>query len=316
METSRNFERAIVARYNLTSDYQLAKLLGVKPSTISAHRTGDAKTFGEEIGYRIAELLDLPAEYVLSCLAAERSKDVKIKKVWARIADLTRVAVFAAVTLASSSFVTPPAQAAGAGLCILCKIIRQWLRRVTQLLGSAWPMSQPARPPQATRHASGCYPSFLGGIMRMRKILPALSLAALTACGSHSGPTNHDYGYHYDVAGASGLRVRYDGNPAPTLEQIEALFTETEACAGIQATGPLVIFVHDTFGENSVYGQTFLDTGTITISSYLNPDPQMSFWTYKHEFVHYLLHQSGFPIDQNAAHQSPLFADCTQPPAG
>ena len=152
--------------------------------------------------------------------------------------------------------------------------------------------------------------------MRMRKILPALSLAALTACGSHSGPTNHDYGYHYDVAGASGLRVRYDGNPAPTLEQIEALFTETEACAGIQATGPLVIFVHDTFGENSVYGQTFLDTGTITISSYLNPDPQMSFWTYKHEFVHYLLHQSGFPIDQNAAHQSPLFADCTQPPAG
>jgi hypothetical protein len=152
--------------------------------------------------------------------------------------------------------------------------------------------------------------------MQMRTILPALSLAALTACGSPVGQDNHGYGYQYDVAGASGLRVRYDGYPAPTLAQIEALYTETEACTGIQATGPLVIFVHDTFGDAEVYGQAFLDTGTILISSLLDPDPQLSFWTYKHEFIHYLLHQAGFPIDQNAAHQSPLFADCTQPPAG
>lgn len=137
----------------------------------------------------------------------------------------------------------------------------------------------------------------------------------LGGCGSEVGQSNHGYGYHYDEAGSSGLRVRWNGQPAPTFAQIESLYIETQACTGITATGPLLIFVHDTFGANFVYGQTFLDTGTVLISSLLDPDPQLSFWTYKHEFIHHLLHQSGFPVDQNAAHQSPLFTTCTQPPA-
>lgn len=111
METSKDFTSAIKARYSIESDYALAKLLHLQASTLSAHKSGRAKTFGEDTGFRIAELLDLPAEYVLSCLAAERSKDIKVKEVWRRLAELTRVAIIApalfAVTLAGSSFVTP-----------------------------------------------------------------------------------------------------------------------------------------------------------------------------------------------------------------
>lgn len=140
-------------------------------------------------------------------------------------------------------------------------------------------------------------------------------LVVLAGCGSDTGQDNHGYGYAYDAIGASGLRVRYDGHPAPTLAQIESLYRETETCAGISATGPLVIFVHDSFGANDVYGQMFLDTGTILISSLLDSDPHLSFWTYKHEFVHHLLHHAGFDPARNAAHDSPLFSDCTQPPA-
>lgn len=136
METSRDFERAIRARYSITSDYQLAKLFGVKPATISAHRTGDAKTYGEQIGYRIAELLDLDAGYVLACLAAERSKDAKVKKVWERLAELTRVAVLLpaafAVTLTlghQADDVTPSPAGGLFGSVYYVKLLAAWLRR-------------------------------------------------------------------------------------------------------------------------------------------------------------------------------------------
>ena len=111
METSKDFTSAIKARYGIESDYQLAKLLGITRSAMSKYRTGVCHVFGEDIGYRIAELLDLDAGYVLSCLAAERSKDIKVKKVWQRLAELTRVAIIApvlfAVTLAGSPLITP-----------------------------------------------------------------------------------------------------------------------------------------------------------------------------------------------------------------
>lgn len=149
--------------------------------------------------------------------------------------------------------------------------------------------------------------------MRTSLLLPVLALVT-AACGSPVGQDNHGYGYTYDAIGASGLRVRYDGHPVPTLAQIEALYRETETCTGINATGPLVIFVRATFGAHAMYGQTFLDTGTILISSLLDPDPHLSFWTYKHEFVHHLLHHAGLDPARNAAHDSPLFTTCTGAP--
>lgn len=123
MENSAGFARAIKVRHDIKSDYALAKLLGITRSGISSHTTGRRSVFSDEVGYRIAELLDLDAGYVLSCLAAERSKDIKVKKVWQRLAELTRVAIIApvlfAVTLAGSPLVTP-SPAFTSQLCILC----------------------------------------------------------------------------------------------------------------------------------------------------------------------------------------------------
>ncbi|HJX19108.1 MAG TPA: helix-turn-helix transcriptional regulator [Acidiferrobacterales bacterium] len=135
METSGDFVRAIRARYGITSDYQLAKTLRITRSAMSKYKTGVCHVFSEETGFRIAELLDLDAGHVLACLAAERSKDIKVKKVWERLAELTRVAIVApvlfAVTLAGSALVTSPAaRAAEAGLCILCQVARRWRQRL------------------------------------------------------------------------------------------------------------------------------------------------------------------------------------------
>lgn len=144
-----------------------------------------------------------------------------------------------------------------------------------------------------------------------------LALLILAGCGSETGRDNHGWGYQYDQIGATGLRVRYAGIQLPTLADIEKLYQETEACAGISATGPLLIFTDPvpTSGDVPVYGSALLDTGTVFISKRLDTDIRLSYWTYKHEFVHYLLHQSGFDDTANANHQSPLFSDCTQPPA-
>mgnify|MGYP001574911751 CR=1 FL=1 len=138
--------------------------------------------------------------------------------------------------------------------------------------------------------------------------------ALLLGCGT--GDNNHGYGYEYDQIGATGLRVRWAGTQQPSLADIEKLYQETEACTGISASGPLVIFT-DPVPSNGgvVYGSIFLDTGTVFISTWLNTVTWLNSLTYKHEFVHYLLHQSGFDITANANHRSPLFTDCTQWPA-
>ena len=136
--------------------------------------------------------------------------------------------------------------------------------------------------------------------------------ALLLGCGT--GDNNHGYGYQYDQIGATGLRVRWSGAQLPSLTDIEKFYQETMTCTGISATGPLVI-ITDSLPAGGSLGLTFLDTGTILIPSLLDPDPRASFWTYKHEFIHYLLHQAGFDPAANAAHLSPLFIECTQPPA-
>lgn len=86
MKTSDDFERSLRAQYHIQSDYSLAKLLGITRSAMSQHKTGRSKVFSDETGYRIAELLGYPPEYVLSCLAGERAGKPETRKVWENIA--------------------------------------------------------------------------------------------------------------------------------------------------------------------------------------------------------------------------------------
>ena len=149
----------------------------------------------------------------------------------------------------------------------------------------------------------------------MKKILfILLCLAAVTGCGREAGSNNHGYGYHFDEQGTSGLRVRFDGNTKPTLAEIESLYRQVEACTGIDTTGPLVIFsAVDMTGAQGepIWGKTYLDTGTVIGALRSNSTATSTTWALKHEFVHYLLHQSGFDYTANLNHQSDFFLDCT-----
>src|SRR5258708_29549327 len=101
MKTTVQFLDAVRARYGLTSDYQLAKLLGLKQQAISHYRKG--RTWGAETAVKVAELLKLPAVYVLACMAAERAGTVETRNAWSKAARVlagTAVAILAGCTLA------------------------------------------------------------------------------------------------------------------------------------------------------------------------------------------------------------------------
>lgn len=144
------------------------------------------------------------------------------------------------------------------------------------------------------------------------KILIALILLFLAGCGSEEGRDNYGYGWHYDVQGASGLRVRYQkGQTEPSLADIEKLYSNTMSCTGINTTAPLIIFV-ESLGPH-IRGTTYLDTGTMIIATAINDIASAMTAVIKHEFVHHLLHQSGSPVRENRNHQSNFFLDCVVP---
>lgn len=138
----------------------------------------------------------------------------------------------------------------------------------------------------------------------------------LIACGvdKEVDNNNYGYGYNYDVQGASGLRLRYQqGVPsdtsmltAPTESMLwffETAYIETEQCAGLAASGPLVIVgpvgTTLTGGFTKPNGTILLDD--LNILGQINP-------RMRHESVHYLLLRMTGNID--AAHNSPLFITC------
>ena len=147
-----------------------------------------------------------------------------------------------------------------------------------------------------------------------------LLLCLLVGCGEMD--TNHGYGYSYDEQGATGLRVRYLDETSPRLAFVEQMYRETMECTGVDAPGPLVIYVprgtiKDADGMN-VNGRTYLDTGTILIdndSCIIADVCKVLAWqghVMKHEDVHWLLHWSGKLTEkQQYAHAAPEFDTCT-----
>lgn len=81
MHTTVEFIDAAKARLQPPTDYQLARHLGISPNRVSNWRTG-RNTFDEEIAVKIAELIERDPGYVLTCIAAERSTRVAVKRAW------------------------------------------------------------------------------------------------------------------------------------------------------------------------------------------------------------------------------------------
>jgi hypothetical protein len=144
---------------------------------------------------------------------------------------------------------------------------------------------------------------------------------ALAGCGraDEAGAGNHGYGWSYEAASGSGLRLRYDDAVAAAdragLAVFEAAYADVQACVGRTARGPLVVVVprgalDDRSGAarpagTHVGGLYYFDTDLVLVTD--------SLYALRHEFVHFLLDQSGFPLDLNRAHDAPAFTDCTGP---
>ena len=144
--------------------------------------------------------------------------------------------------------------------------------------------------------------------MTMAKwILPAL-LAVLTGCGDspidQDLATNYGYGYEYEFIDAvTGVRVRYHQSPSSvkySTAEIVFAYEQTKACTGLSAPGPLVI-VADMLADGTEGGIHYHRTGTIVIADA---------YSLRHEMIHYLLQQTGFPREDNNQHRSPLFVRC------
>lgn len=96
MRTTLEFLDAVRAKHGLTSDYQLAKFLGVRQSTISNYRNRNGG-LDERMALKVAAALDLDAAHVLACVAAERTPDAEVKKAWQRAAAATAAVILSAL---------------------------------------------------------------------------------------------------------------------------------------------------------------------------------------------------------------------------
>lgn len=145
-------------------------------------------------------------------------------------------------------------------------------------------------------------------------------LLALSGCAEHAVDDNHGYGFSFDQSAPDGLRVRYANDQPPRVATLDEIYSDVATCMGIAnlPSGPLVILKDGLVASADHDAMIFLDTGTIILDSQITafgdwsltaplPAPR---YVIKHEMVHYLLKQTGFPDDLNNAHASPYFDSC------
>lgn len=95
-----DFLDAVKARHRLASDYQLCKFLGWTTSRVSLYRT-TPRELDDDACIQIAKALDMPAPYVMACIAAARAKSAESKHAWEKAAKLLKTGS-AAVILAAA----------------------------------------------------------------------------------------------------------------------------------------------------------------------------------------------------------------------
>lgn len=81
MKDTNQYLDAIKAKHGLTSDYQLAKLMGIRQSTISGYRAGRSH-FDDLMALKVAELLGIQPIEVIAAANVARAKTTEVRKVW------------------------------------------------------------------------------------------------------------------------------------------------------------------------------------------------------------------------------------------
>ncbi|MFQ5935403.1 MAG: hypothetical protein ACE5LB_03230 [Acidiferrobacterales bacterium] len=129
---------------------------------------------------------------------------------------------------------------------------------------------------------------------------------------SDAAATNHGFGWHFEAQAANGLALRHEPGVVEPVDiaVLADIYEQTQACTGISAPAPFVIVVPERVDATGhpggpANGLFFYQPPLILITQG---------WTWtdaaRHEFVHYLLAWSGFPLQNNSAHDSPFFTDC------
>jgi hypothetical protein len=173
------------------------------------------------------------------------------------------------------------------------------------------------------------------GIAILLMVIVVLAfILLLSGCGStdsddDSCGSDIQYSTTSVQVGVSGLILDPAQNMYVTFPQIESIYLEVEACMGVVAPGPIVIFtsfsecvevqgingplncegLSGNLGQYSIGAQLVLmntDEHVFCRNHVTDRD------TLKHEFVHHLLAEAmDFPIGDNITHNSPFFGLCS-----
>lgn len=106
MKTAADFLDALRQKHGLTSDYQVAKLLGLKPQQISTYRTGK-HTFDDSMAATVAALLDVEPGYVAACMSAQRAQSDDARRMWEKVARKVGAGAALAVLVACTYALSP-----------------------------------------------------------------------------------------------------------------------------------------------------------------------------------------------------------------
>lgn len=126
MKTTVDFLNDVKVKYDLPSDYALAKKLGMTRQRISRYRAG-LDHLGDDAAVTVADALEVQPGYVLACIAAERTKSETARKAWERAAQVLGGIAAGVVILTNpvlgldaetASLLTLAAESSA--LCILC----------------------------------------------------------------------------------------------------------------------------------------------------------------------------------------------------
>lgn len=85
MKTTIELLTAVKKAAGISSDYELAHLLGVTPQAVSNWRRG-ISYLDDFVAVRVAEILKCPALHALAVVHAERANRPEVAQVWQQIA--------------------------------------------------------------------------------------------------------------------------------------------------------------------------------------------------------------------------------------
>ncbi len=107
MASSLEFLDAVKVKHGISSDYALAKALGVTRFTISGYRHGKAKAMNSATAIRVAELLEIDPLLVVAVAERERAQADAERELWDKL--VKKLGGMAAAVLLGAGLAGTPA---------------------------------------------------------------------------------------------------------------------------------------------------------------------------------------------------------------